>query len=113
MQLLPQLSILINSGLELFHDKDSVFLEEFKLYYEKEKQRCQTLDSMIKVQKESIAKMIDEENHRRRHDQTVFKEQKEIDQKKWKAYYGETQKMYKEFESSTSKSIKEIIIILI
>lgn len=105
-QLLPQLSLLVNSGLEQFHDKDSVFLEEFKLYYEKEKQRCQTLDSMIKIQKENISKMIEDDSRRRKHDQNILQEQKELEQKKWESYYGETQKMYKDFESSTSKSRK-------
>jgi hypothetical protein len=104
LQLLPQLSILMRSGFEMFHDKDSIFLEEFKLFYEKEKQRCQTLESMIQVQKDNISKMLKEEKIRRKHDEEIFKEQKNLEKQKWEAYYGETQRMYKDFESTTSKS---------
>ena len=104
LQLLPQLSIMLKSALDLFNDKDSTFLEEFKLFYEKEKQRSQTLEAMVKVQKEGMTKLMREENERRKHEEAVFKEQKELEKKKWKNYYNVTQKMYKEFESSTHKS---------
>jgi hypothetical protein len=88
----------------MFHDKDSTFLEEFKLFYEKEKQRCQTLESMVQVQRDNISKMIKEEGKRRKHDEELFREQQNLEKQKWEAYYGETQKMYKDFESTTSRS---------
>lgn len=98
------MSILIKSGFEVFYDKDSVFLEEYKLFYEKEKQKGKTLESMVKLQKENLTKMVHEEKRRRKHDEALFKERQELERQKWKSYQGEAQKMYREFESTTSKS---------
>ena len=88
----------------MFHDKDSTFLEEFKLYYEKEKQRCHTLESMVQIQKDNMSKMIKEDQKRREHDEQIFREQQSLEKQKWEAYYSESQKMYRDFESTTSRS---------
>lgn len=108
IQLLPQLSILTKSGLERFFDKDSTFLEEFKLFYEREKQRSKTLSSMIEVQKENMSRLMREENARRQHEDDLLTKQKQLEEEKWNNYYGQTQQIYKEFESKTSKSREKV-----
>jgi predicted phage tail protein len=79
-------------------------LEEFKLFYEKEKQKSKTLNSMIQVQKENFSKLMKEENNRRKHEEDYKAKQKQLEKEKWDDYYGQTQQIYKKFEDKTSKS---------
>lgn len=103
-EVLPQLSALLKSALEAFSEKDGEFLEEFRLSFERERQKNATLESMVRLQRENLAKVVSQDRQRREHDEAVFKERQQLEREKWKAFQGETQKLYHEFESSTAKS---------